>query len=113
MLLILDEGYLLTAALPDLRLGPPVPAQPQLLGRWVAPPAAPGLGRGGVGYLLLAAAPDLGRGVTSLVAAPTSDSGYLLSATPPDLGRVVGPLCRSCAFAVWYSRPLPLTSDVG
>ena len=38
----LDEGYLLTAALPDLQrgiapLGPPVPAQPPLLGRGVAP----------------------------------------------------------------------------
>ena len=37
LLLTLDEGYLLTAALPDLQcgvapLGPPVPAQPRLLG---------------------------------------------------------------------------------
>ena len=37
LLLTLDEGYLLTAALPDLQrgiapLGPPVPAQPLLLG---------------------------------------------------------------------------------
>ena len=36
LLLTLDEGYLLTAALPDLEhgiapLGPPVPAQPLLL----------------------------------------------------------------------------------
>ena len=42
LLLTLDEGYLLTAALPDLQhgmapLGPPVPAQPLLLGRGVAP----------------------------------------------------------------------------
>ena len=42
LLLTLDEGYLLTATLPDLQhgiapLGPPVPVQPQLLGRWVAP----------------------------------------------------------------------------
>ena len=41
--LTLDEGYLLTAALPDLQrgkapLGPP-PAQPPLLGRGVAPKA--------------------------------------------------------------------------
>ena len=40
MLLTLDEGYLLTAALPDLQrgiapLGPPVPVQPQ---RGVGPP---------------------------------------------------------------------------
>ena len=52
LLLILDEGYLLTAALPDLQcgiapLGPPAPAQPWLQ---VTPlVAAPGLGRGGVG----------------------------------------------------------------
>ena len=40
LLLTLDEGYLLTAALPDLQcgiapLGPPAPAQPRLLGRGV------------------------------------------------------------------------------
>ena len=63
LLLTLDEGYLLTAALPDLQhgkapLGPPAPAQPGLLGRGVAPP-----GRGpwppawGVGYVLPVAAP--------------------------------------------------------
>ena len=43
LLLTLDEGYLLTAALPDLQrgiapLGPPAPAQPLLLGRGVGPP---------------------------------------------------------------------------
>ena len=54
---------------------------------YLLPPAAPGLGLRGVGYLLLTAAPDLGRGVA--------------------------PLGRSCAFTVWHSRPLPLTSDVG
>ena len=42
LLLTLDEGYLLTAASPDLergvaRLGPPAHAQPLLLGRGVAP----------------------------------------------------------------------------
>ena len=42
LLLTLDEGYLLTAALPDLQrgmapLGPLVPAQPLLLGLGVAP----------------------------------------------------------------------------
>ena len=40
--LTLDEGYLLTAAPPDLKrgvapLGPLVPAQPPLLGRGLAP----------------------------------------------------------------------------
>ena len=43
LLLTLDEGYLLTAALPDLQrgiapLGPPAPGQPQLLGCGVGPP---------------------------------------------------------------------------
>ena len=44
LLLTLDEGYLLTTTLPDLQhgiapLGPPVPAQPPLLGRGVTPPS--------------------------------------------------------------------------
>ena len=42
LLLTLDDGYLLTAAPPDLEhgvapLGPPVPVQPPLLGHGVAP----------------------------------------------------------------------------
>ena len=51
LLLTFDEGYLLTAALPDLQcgmafLGPPAPAQPPLLGVGLLLPAtAPGLGR--------------------------------------------------------------------
>ena len=84
LLLTLDEGYLLTAAVPDLQrgiapLGPPAPSQPRLLGRGVGPLGHPsGLGCGvapprcrpwprawGVGYLLPAAAPDLGRRVTN------------------------------------------------
>ena len=65
LLLTLNEGYLLTAALPDLQpgiapLGPPVPAQQQLLGR---------------GLVLPAAAPDLRRGITPVLSAPTSDVG--------------------------------------
>ena len=44
LLLTLDEGYLLTTTLPDLQrgmapLGRPVPVQPPLLGRVVAPPS--------------------------------------------------------------------------
>ena len=52
LLLTLDEGYLLTSALPDLEcgiapLGPPAPMQPPLLGHGGAlPAAAPGLGWG-------------------------------------------------------------------
>ena len=43
LLLTLDEGYLLTAAPPDLEcgiapLGPPVPVQPPPFGPGVAPP---------------------------------------------------------------------------
>ena len=43
LLLTLDEGYHLTATPPDLEhgidpLGPPLPAQPPLLGPGVAPP---------------------------------------------------------------------------
>ena len=43
LLLTLDEGYLLTASLPDLQrgiapLGPLAPAQPRLLGCGVGPP---------------------------------------------------------------------------
>ena len=79
LLLTLDEGYLLIAALPDLQRGvappgPPTPVQPQLLGRGFGPP-----GRGpwprmwgwfswplpldsGVGLVLPAANPGLGRG---------------------------------------------------
>ena len=52
LLLTLDEGYLLTAALPNLQrrvapLGPSVPAQPWLLGcGLIFPAAAPGLRHG-------------------------------------------------------------------
>ena len=81
LLFTLDEGYLLTTTLSDLQrgiapLGPPVPAQPPLLGRGVAPPchrpwpqtqdssSPPFLRRHSLA--LSAAAPDLGRGVTPL-----------------------------------------------
>ena len=82
LLLALDEGYLLTTAVPDLQcgvapLGPPVPVQPLLLGL-LLPAVGPGLG-----------------------------------CEAPDLRRRVASLGRSCAFAAWHSRPLPLTLDVG
>ena len=52
----------------------------------------------GVGLVLTAAAPGLGRWVSPL-------------GRPPDLGRGVAPLGRSCTVAIWHSQPLPLTSD--
>ena len=83
LLLTLDEGYLLTAALPDFErgiapLGPPAPVQSPLLRSGVAPPGRRPwpwmwgnsswplpLGHG----VLLASAPDLGRGVAPLACA--------------------------------------------
>ena len=67
LLLTLDEGYLFTAAPPDLGrgtapIGPPAPARPLLLGRGAAP-----LGR----------RPDLGRGEAPLSAPALSQPGAL------------------------------------
>ena len=66
LLLTLDEGYLLTAAAPDLQggvapLGPPAPAQPLLLGL-LLPAASPGLG---LGWLLKVTAPVIKQEVAS------------------------------------------------
>ena len=66
LFLTLDEGYLLTATIPDLQrgiapLGPPESAQPSLLGL-LLPATCPGLGRG---WLLPAAAPGLRLGMAS------------------------------------------------
>ena len=70
LLLPLDEGYLLTAALPDLQrgiapLGPPAPVQTWLLGLLLLA-TGPGLGRG----WLFSATPDLGRGGAPLSRRP-------------------------------------------
>ena len=117
LLLTLDEGYLLTAALPDLQrgiapLGPPAPVQPPLL-RMLLLVTGPGLGHG---WLLPRAALGLGLGVAPQGHWPwprargglswpplTSDVGCLLPATiglgrwvatpgcRPDLGRGMSP----------------------
>ena len=63
LLLTFDEGYLLTTAVPDLQcgiapLGPPVPAQPALLGLLLLA-AGPGLER----LVASPGRPDLRRGV--------------------------------------------------
>ena len=116
LLLILDEGYLLTTTPPDLErgiapLGPPALAQPLLLGCGVAPPGRgpwPRVGGSSSQQLLLLCC--------SLALSPpplTLDTRYLLSAAATDLGPGVAPLGSSCAVAAWHSWPLPLTSDVG
>ena len=99
LLLTLDEGYLLTAALPDLQrgiapLGPPVPMQPQ---RRVGPPGhRPWAQVWGCSSRLLPLASGMGAWGNSSPPPPlTSDVGYLLSATCPDLGRGVSPLGHS------------------
>ena len=126
LFLTLDEGYLLTAAVPDLQrgiapLGHPVPAQPSLLGLPL-PAAAPGLGlevapqghcpwpraRGGFSR------PPLTLDVGCLLPAATGLGRWV--APPrrrPDLGRGMAPPGRSCAVAAWHSWPLSLTLDVG
>ena len=99
LLLTLGEGYLLTAALPDLQraiapLGPPAPAQPLLLTL-------------DEGYLLTTTLPDLQRGIAPL--------GPPALMQPPVLGRVVGPPGRHLWPRVLgsSSRLPPLTSDLG
>jgi len=84
LLLTLDEGYLLTAALPDLQrgiapLGPPAPTQPPLFGCGAGPPGHRPWHQawGGSSWL-----PPL-----------TSDLGSSLS--------------PSCAVAAWHSQLLP------
>ena len=100
--LTLDEGYLLTATIPDLQcgiapLGPPVPAQPPLLG-----------------LLLLPLALASGVGGSSQLPPLASGSGRLLKATAPGLGRRVSlpghhwPRTRGSS-----SWPPPLTSEAG
>ena len=110
LLLTLDEGYLLTAGPFDLQrgiapLGPPAPAQPPFLGGGVAPlgchpwpwtqrsysrplPLASTRGSSSQPFLrrrslaLLAAAPDLGCGVTPLGRRPLGmGSSWLLPLT--------------------------------
>ena len=90
LLLTLDEGYLLTAAIPELQrgiapLGPPVPVEPPLL------------------ELLLPAA---GVGGSSQLPSLASDVVCLLPAAT-DLRHRVAPLGHFCAVAAWHSRPLP------
>ena len=104
LLLILDEGYLLTAAPPDIQrgmapLGPPAPMQSPFLGRGVAPPS-----RGPWPQMHCDSSWPLSLALDLL---------WLLLAVAPYLRRGVAPLRRSCAIAAWHSRPLPLTLGAG
>ena len=106
--LTLEEGYVLSTALPDLQRGiaspgPPVPAQPWLLGCGVGPPGHrpwPWAWRSSSLLLPL---------TLSAVPAP-SQSGTL--GRCPDLGCEVTPLGRRPS-GMGSSWLLPLTSDVG
>ena len=75
--LTLDEGYLLTTAIPDLQrgiapLGPPTPAQPPLL-RLLLPAVGPGLGCMGGSFQL----PSLASGSARLLRVPNSEYNFL------------------------------------
>ena len=117
LLLTLDEGCLLTAALPVLQcgmapLGPPASRQPLLLGRGVAPPGhCPWPRAWGCSSRPL----PLALGARWLLSPPplTSDVGWLLSGTASGLGCGVAPLGHSCTVVAWHSWLLPLTSDAG
>ena len=101
--LTLDEGYLLTATLPDLQrgiapLGPPVPVQQPLLGR---------------GLIFPAPAPGLGHRVAPPGSRPWPRTWGGSSQPPPLASDKGGFSGCSCAVAAWHSQPLPLTSDEG
>ena len=101
LLLTLDEGNLLTAALPDLQcgiapLGPLEPAQPSLLGRGVGPPGhRPWPQAWGCSSRLPPLASGVGAwGSSSKLLPLTSDNGYLLSAAPRPRPRTQGSSSR-------------------
>ena len=116
LLLTLDEGYLLTAAIPDLQhgiapLGPPVPAQPPLLGLLLLA-ASPSLGRV---WLLPSCRPwPRARGGSSGSSLLASGTRWLLPATP-DLGRGVSVSSQPplASGAGWLLLAAALTLDAG
>ena len=114
LLLTLEEGYLLTAALPDLQRGitplsPPVPTQLLLLGRGVGPPGHhPWPRMWGSSSWPLPLTLDLGNSSQPFLCRRS----LALSATAPDLGLGVTPLGHH-PLSMGSSRFLPLTSDVG
>ena len=102
LLLTLDEGYLLIAALPDLQrgiapIGPPAPAQPLLLGHGVRPP-----GRSPWPWVWGSSSRH------SRLLPLTSDVGYLLSVAAPGLtGWVAPPGHRPWPWAWGHEIALP------
>ena len=124
LLITLDEGYLLTAALPDLQcgiapLGPPAPVQPQLLRRGVGPPShRPWPGSCGCSSPPPPLASCLGAWSSSSRLLPLA-SGLGPEVSPP--GRRPGPPTRgnSSRRGPWpwtlgiSSGPPPLTSHPG
>ena len=122
LLLTLDEGYLLTAAVPDRQcgiapLGPPAPVQPPLLGLLLLA-AGPGLRRG---WLLPAAVPGFGLGVAPQSHCPwprarggssgspplASGARWLLPAAPDVRRGVFPPGCHCLRTLGSSSRPPP------
>ena len=114
LLLTLNEGYFLTTALPDLQrgiapLGRPVPAQPPLFGRGVGTPGRRPWPRTQGNSSRHCPWPQT-QGSSSLPFLRCHSLALLAAA--PDLGRGVTPLgCRPSGIG--SSRLLPLTSDVG
>ena len=94
LLLTLDEGYLLPAALPDLQrgmapVGPPAPTQPLLLGGGVAPHGCRPLPRTRGGSFR---PPPLTSDARWLLRPFLRHCSLALLAAAPDLGCVVTPL---------------------
>ena len=114
LLLILDEGYLLTTAPSDLEcgiapLGPPAPAQSLLLGGGVAPPGRrPWPPAWGSSSRL----PPLTSDVSSSCRLFPRCRSLALSAAAPDVRCGVTPLGYSPS-SIGSSQLLPLTSNVG
>ena len=126
LLLTLDEGYLLTAALPDLQRGMAplrllAPTQPPLLGpastpglrHRVAPPGRPPWPRtwgspsrpflSRCSLALLATAPDLRRGVTPLGCHPSGmGSSWLLPLTSDVVCSSSQTMCTSRSHPRYY-----------
>ncbi|XP_045018666.1 protein SLX4IP isoform X2 [Bubalus bubalis] len=113
LLLTLDEGYLLTAALPDLQrgvapLGPPAPPKPRLLGRVAGPPGhRPWPRAWGCSSWPSPLASSVGAwGSSPPPHRPWPQAwgvGYLLSAAAPDLRRGVTSLAAAPGLGRWVS----------